>query len=111
MCSPVSSSSISFSPEIVGGQLLQVSPLQFPQARVQKSPVFLHPQFPSQPDLRLQKNLFHSLGLVYKSMTGMMTNSIDRNQWLNVTSESRGRIWLFFKFRPGSESNPRPSRP
>jgi hypothetical protein len=34
-----------------------------------------------------------------------MTNSIDRDQWLNVTSESRDRIWpflflffLFFKF-------------
>jgi hypothetical protein len=38
------------------------------------------------------KNLLHSLGLVYKSMRGMMTNSIDRDQWLNVTSESRDRI-------------------
>jgi hypothetical protein len=37
-------------------------------------------------------NLFLSLGLVYKSMRGMMTNSIDRDQWLNVTSESRDRI-------------------
>jgi hypothetical protein len=36
--------------------------------------------------------LLHSLGLVYKSMKGMMTNSIDRDQWLNVTSESRDRI-------------------
>jgi hypothetical protein len=36
--------------------------------------------------------LFHSLGLVYKSMRGVMTNSIDRDQWLNVTSESRDRI-------------------
>jgi hypothetical protein len=36
--------------------------------------------------------LLHSLGLVYKSMRGMMTNSIDRDQWLNVTSESRDRI-------------------
>jgi hypothetical protein len=26
-----------------------------------------------------------------------MTNSIDRDQWLNVTSESRDRIWPFFK--------------
>jgi hypothetical protein len=42
------------------------------------------------------KNLLHSLGLVYKSMRGMMTNSIDRDQWLNVTSESRDRIWPFF---------------
>jgi hypothetical protein len=25
-----------------------------------------------------------------------MTNSIDRDQWLNVTSESRDRIWPFF---------------
>jgi hypothetical protein len=25
-----------------------------------------------------------------------MTNSIDRDQWLNVTSESRDRIQLFF---------------
>jgi hypothetical protein len=25
-----------------------------------------------------------------------MTKSIDRNQWLNVTSESRDRIYLFF---------------
>jgi hypothetical protein len=58
------------------------------------------------------KNLLHSLGL---AMRGMVTNSIDRDQWLNVTSESRDRIWPFFfnyfKFRPGSESNPRPSRP
>jgi hypothetical protein len=38
------------------------------------------------------KMLLHSLGLVYKSMRGMMTNSIDRDQWLNVTSESRDRI-------------------
>jgi hypothetical protein len=38
------------------------------------------------------KNVLHSLGLVYKSMRGMMTNSIDRDQWLNVTSESRDRI-------------------
>jgi hypothetical protein len=38
------------------------------------------------------KNLLHSLGLVYKSMRGMVTNSIDRDQWLNVTSESRDRI-------------------
>jgi hypothetical protein len=38
------------------------------------------------------KNLLHSLGLVYKSMRGMMTNSIDRDQWLNVTSESRDTI-------------------
>jgi hypothetical protein len=27
-----------------------------------------------------------------------MTNSIDRGQWLNVTSESRDRIYPFFKF-------------
>jgi hypothetical protein len=38
------------------------------------------------------QNLLPSLGLVYKSMRGMMTNSIDRDQWLNVTSESRDRI-------------------
>jgi hypothetical protein len=37
-------------------------------------------------------NLFRSLGLVYKSMRGMMTKSIDLDQWLNVTSESRDRI-------------------
>jgi hypothetical protein len=37
-------------------------------------------------------NLFHSVGLAYKSMRGMMTNSLDRDQWLNVTSESRDRI-------------------
>jgi hypothetical protein len=43
-------------------------------------------------------NLLHSLGLVYKSMRGMMTNSIDRDQCLNVTSESRDRIWPFFFF-------------
>jgi hypothetical protein len=54
--------------------------------------------------------LLHSLGLVYKSMRGVMTNSIDRDQWLNVTSESEIEYSLFF-FRPGSESNPRPSRP
>jgi hypothetical protein len=41
---------------------------------------------------KLNLNLFHSLRLVYKSMRGMMTNSIDRDQWLNVTSESRDRI-------------------
>jgi hypothetical protein len=35
----------------------------------------------------INKNLLHSLGLVYKSMRGMITNSIDRDQWLNVTSE------------------------
>jgi hypothetical protein len=44
----------------------------------------------------MNKNLLHSLGLVYKSMRGMMTNSIDRDQWLNVTSESRDRIQPFF---------------
>jgi hypothetical protein len=43
-------------------------------------------------DLKKKKKLLHSLGLVYKSMRGMMTNSIDRDQWLNVTSESRDRI-------------------
>jgi hypothetical protein len=49
--------------------------------------------------LCVPKNLFHSLGLVYKSMRGMMTNSIDRDQWLNVTSESRDRIQaIFFLF-------------
>jgi hypothetical protein len=42
--------------------------------------------------------LLHSLGLVYKSMRGMMTNSIDRDQWLNVTSESRDRAFFFFFF-------------
>jgi hypothetical protein len=41
---------------------------------------------------KIKKNLLHSLGLVYKSMRGMVTNSIDRDQWLNVTSESRDRI-------------------
>jgi hypothetical protein len=40
----------------------------------------------------IKKKLLHSLGLVYKSMRGMVTNSIDRDQWLNVTSESRDRI-------------------
>jgi hypothetical protein len=39
-----------------------------------------------------KKKMLHILGLVYKSMRGMMTNSIDRDQWLNVTSESRDRI-------------------
>jgi hypothetical protein len=42
--------------------------------------------------IKKKKKLLHSLGLVYKSMRGMMTYSIDRDQWLNVTSESRGRI-------------------
>jgi hypothetical protein len=71
MFSPVSSSSISFSSEIVGGQLLQVSPLQFPQAHVQKSPVFLHPQFPPQPDLHLQNiivkqyNILSTITILY----------------------------------------------
>jgi hypothetical protein len=40
--------------------------------------------------------LLHSLELVYQSMRGVMTNSIDRDQWLNVTSESRDRIQPFF---------------
>jgi hypothetical protein len=40
--------------------------------------------------------LLHSLGLVYKSMRGVMTNSIDRDQWLNVTSESEIEYSLFF---------------
>jgi hypothetical protein len=39
--------------------------------------------------------LLHSLGLVYKSMRGMMTNSIDRDQWLNVTSESQILLLLY----------------
>jgi hypothetical protein len=43
-----------------------------------------------------KKKLLHSLGLVYKSMRGVMTNSIDRDQWLNMTSESRDRILPFF---------------
>jgi hypothetical protein len=38
------------------------------------------------------KNVVTQSRLVYKSMRGMMTNSIDRDQWLNVTSESRDRI-------------------
>jgi hypothetical protein len=38
--------------------------------------------------------LLHSLGLVYKSMRGVMTNSIDRDQWLNVTSESRDSLFF-----------------
>jgi hypothetical protein len=33
-----------------------------------------------------------TLGLAYKSMRGVMTNSIDQDQWLNVTSKSRDRI-------------------
>jgi hypothetical protein len=37
--------------------------------------------------------LLHSLGLVYKSMRGMMTNSVDRDQWLNVTKKN---IFYFF---------------
>jgi hypothetical protein len=36
--------------------------------------------------------LLHSLGLVYKSMRGVMTNSTD--QWLNVTSESRDSLFF-----------------
>jgi hypothetical protein len=36
--------------------------------------------------------MLHSLGLVYKSMRGVMTNSIERDQWLNVTSELRDTI-------------------
>jgi hypothetical protein len=36
--------------------------------------------------------LLHSLELVYKSMRGVMTNSIDRDQWHNVTFELRDRI-------------------
>jgi hypothetical protein len=39
-----------------------------------------------------KKKMLHSLGLVYKPMRGVMTNSMDRDQWLNVTSESRDRI-------------------
>jgi hypothetical protein len=49
--------------------------------------------------------LLHSLGLVYKSMRGVMTNSIDRDQWLNVTSESRDRIYLAFFFFPALGRN------
>jgi hypothetical protein len=70
MFSPVSSSSISFSSEIVGGQLLQVSPLQFPQACVQKSSVFLQPQFPPQPDLHLQNIIVKQ----YNTLTGIKFN-------------------------------------
>jgi hypothetical protein len=33
---------------------------------------------------KIKKKLLHSPGLVYKSMRGMMTNSIDRDQWLNL---------------------------
>jgi hypothetical protein len=49
-------------------------------------------------EINLKKFVSHCLGLVYKSMRGMMTNSIDRDQWLNVTSESRDRIWPFFYY-------------
>jgi hypothetical protein len=45
--------------------------------------------------------LLHSLGLVYKSMRGMMTNSIDRDQWLNVTSESRAFFFIISNFALG----------
>jgi hypothetical protein len=55
--------------------------------------------------------LFHSLGLVYKSMRGMMTNSIVRDQWLNVTSESRDRIQLFLNFALGRNRNRDPRVP
>jgi hypothetical protein len=49
--------------------------------------------FPTKKSIILYyKMLLHSRGLVYKSMRGVMTNSIDRDQWLNVTSESRDRI-------------------
>jgi hypothetical protein len=39
-----------------------------------------------------------------------MTNSIDRDQWLNVTSESRNRIEPFF-FALGRNRNPRVPEP
>jgi hypothetical protein len=57
--------------------------------------------------------LLHSLGLVYKSMRGVMTNSIDRDQWLNVTSESRDRICIAFFFALGRNRtrNPRVPEP
>jgi hypothetical protein len=48
--------------------------------------------FPEEGKTHIFIMLLHSLGLVYKSMRGMMTNSVDRDQWLNVTSESRDRI-------------------
>jgi hypothetical protein len=40
-----------------------------------------------------KKKLFHSLGLVYKSMRGMMTNSIDRDHEIEYS--------LFFYFALG----------
>jgi hypothetical protein len=56
--------------------------------------------------------LLHSLGLVYKSMRGVMTNSIDRDQWLNVTSESRDRICPFLSVLGRNRTrDPRVSEP
>jgi hypothetical protein len=40
-------------------------------------------------------------------MSGMMTNSIDRDQWLNVTSESRDRISRFFDLGRNRTRDPR----
>jgi hypothetical protein len=48
--------------------------------------------FPTKKSIIFIIKMLHSLGLVYKSMRGVMTDSIDRDQWLNVTSESRDRI-------------------
>jgi hypothetical protein len=44
--------------------------------------------------------MLHNLGLVYKSMRGVMTNSIDRDQWLNVTSESQDILEYSLFFSP-----------
>jgi hypothetical protein len=55
--------------------------------------------------------LLHSLGLVYKSMRGVMTNSIERDQWLNVTSESREYSLFFFAMGRNRTRDPRVPEP
>jgi hypothetical protein len=42
------------------------SPSTFPQARVQKSPIFSHPQLPRQPDLHLQNIIDKQYNIVIK---------------------------------------------
>jgi hypothetical protein len=54
--------------------------------------------------------LLHSLGLVYKSMRGVMTNSIDRDQWLNVTSEYSLFFFALGRNRTRDPRVPEPKR-
>jgi hypothetical protein len=51
--------------------------------------------------------MLHSLGLVYKSMRGVMTNSIERDQWLNVFRITRYNIAFFFALGRNRTRDPR----